>query len=218
MPNNLELMIRKSGMLRKEVAERMGIRPETVSRHVSGALQFSIKQATEYAMILECKAQDILFSQNSVPLFGTLDEGHVTMIDPSEGEVSYHVPFPISENSRFIIANHTAQNKKWANGRMYMFSNKCILKQFVDDTSFMKLCVLKIANDNQIRFAVVFPEPGGTFSLGFDVDSHSNSDGSGVPQSLIKSDIQKGLSLNWCTPILSCIMQPELLGIVVKSH
>ena len=45
MPNNLEIMIRKSGMLRKEVAERMGIRPETVSRHVSGALQFSIKQA-----------------------------------------------------------------------------------------------------------------------------------------------------------------------------
>ena len=60
MPNNLEIMIRKSGMLRKEVAERMGIRPETVSRHVSGALQFSIKQATEYVGILEWRIKRFL--------------------------------------------------------------------------------------------------------------------------------------------------------------
>ena len=43
MPNNLDFMIRKSGLLRKDIAERKGIRPETVSRHISGALNFSLK-------------------------------------------------------------------------------------------------------------------------------------------------------------------------------
>ena len=61
MPNNLEMMIRKSGMMRKEVAERKGCRPETVSRHVSGALNFTLKDAKEYAVILGCNPQDIMW-------------------------------------------------------------------------------------------------------------------------------------------------------------
>lgn len=215
MPNNLELMIRKSGMIKKEVAERMGIRPETVSRHATGALQFSVAQATEYAMILGCLAQDILFAQNAVAMFGTLDDSYVTICDPSEGEISYYVPFPVTENRRFIISEHTDQAKKWANGRMYMFENNCILSQKVDDTSFMRLCILKIHNDKQIRLGVVYPEPGGTFSVGVNIDSHTSTTGS---NSLIHSEVQNGLKLSWATPILSCMMQPELLGVVRKSH
>ena len=69
MPNNLDVMIRRAGMLNKDVAERKGIRPETVSRHISGALQFTLKDAEEYAVILGCSPQDILFAQNAVPLF-----------------------------------------------------------------------------------------------------------------------------------------------------
>lgn len=215
MPNNLELMIRKSGMIKKEVAERMGVRPETVSRHATGALQFSVAQATEYAMILGCLAQDILFAQNAVAMFGTLDDSYVTICDPSEGEISYYVPFPVTENRRFIISEHTDQAKKWANGRMYMFENNCILSQKVDDTSFMRLCILKIHNDKQIRLGVVYPEPGGTFSVGVNIDSHTSTPGS---DSLLRSEVQNGLKLSWATPILSCMMQPELLGVVRKSH
>tara|TARA_R100001377_G_scaffold12886_1_gene6468 strand:- start:304 stop:999 length:696 start_codon:yes stop_codon:yes gene_type:complete len=215
MPNNLELMIRKSGMIKKEVAERMGVRPETVSRHATGALQFSVAQATEYAMILGCLAQDILFAQNAVAMFGTLDDSYVTICDPSEGEISYYVPFPVTENRRFIISEHTDQAKKWANGRMYMFENNCILSQKVDDTSFMRLCILKIVNEKKIRLGVVYPEPGGTFSVGVNVDSHTSTTGA---NSLLHTQVQNGLKLSWSTPILSCMMQPELLGVVRKSH
>ena len=217
MPNNLDFMIRKSGLLRKEIAERKGIRPETVSRHISGALNFSLKDAEQYAAILDCTAQDILFAQNAVPLFGKLDESHVTVSDPTEGEIAYHVTFPVDENRRFVIANHKAQKKKWANGRLYLFDNKPILAQSVDDSCFMRLCILKIANDKQIRFGVVYPEPGGTFSIGFNSDSHSSTEQSNVPN-VAHSEIQSGLTLNWCTPILSCIMQPDLLGIVLKEQ
>jgi len=215
MPNNLELMIQKSGMIKKDVAERMGIRPETVSRHASGALQFSIKQASEYAIILECQPQDIMFAQNAVAMFGTLNESYVKARDPSDGEISYHVPFPVTEHRRFIISEHTDPAKKWANGRMYMFENNCILAQRVDETSFMRLCILKIKKDRKIRLGVVYPESGGTFSIGVNIDTHTSTTGS---NSLIHSVVQTGLSLSWSTPILTCIMQPELLGIIRKTH
>jgi len=96
-----------------------------------------------------------------------------------------------------------------------MFENNCILAQKVDDTSFMRLCILKIKNDRKIRLGVVYPEPGGTFSVGVNVDTHTSTTGS---NSLIHSDVKTGLNLSWSTPILTCIMQPELIGIVLKTH
>ena len=219
MPNNLELMIRKSGMLRKDVATQMSIRPETVSRHCSGALAFSIDQAKLYSAIIGCTPQDILFSQNAVPLFGRLDDDFVTVCDLSDGETSYHVPFPADDNMRFVISEHSQQNKKWANGRMYMFNNKAILEQKIDDKSFMRLCIFKIANDNNIRFGVVYPEPGRTFSIGFNKDSHSSTDGVvSLGAAAPHTEVQNHLNLVWCTPILNCLMQPDLLGVVLKAH
>lgn len=217
MPNNLEYMIDKSGMMRKDVAERMGIRPETVSRHVNGGLQFSIAQAEQYAMILGCKPQDILFAQSAVPLFGTLDDDIVTPCDPTEGEVSYFVPFPVEEDRVFVKAAHTKPNKKWANDRLYTFNSGCIKKQTVDETSYMKLCIFKVKDNKQLRFGVVYPEPGGTFAIGFNGDSHTNSEQGAAP-TLIHTEIKRGLDLRWCTPILTCLMQPEMIGVVQKDH
>tara|TARA_R110001592_G_scaffold237768_1_gene497002 strand:+ start:443 stop:1150 length:708 start_codon:yes stop_codon:yes gene_type:complete len=218
MPNNLELMITKSGMLRKDVAERMGIRPETVSRHLSGGLQFSISQAEQYAMILQCNPQDILFAQKAVPLFGTLDADIVTAVDPSEAEISYYVDYPVDEHRRFVISKHTASNKQWANGRLYSFSGQFIKKQKVDDNSFMRLCIFKVKKDRKIRFGVIYPEPGGTYAVGLNSDSHTESEQGGVLTNAAHKQIARGLELSWCTPILSCVMQPDLLGVVLKEH
>ena len=74
---------------------------------------------------------------------------------------------------------------------------------------------LKIKKDRKIRLGVVYPESGGTFSIGVNIDSHTSTTGS---NSLIHSVVQTGLSLSWSTPILTCIMQPELLGIIRKTH
>ena len=40
-------------------------------------------------------------------------------------------------------------------------------KQVVDEHCFMRLSIVKIKGDKQVRFGVVYPEPGGTFSIGF---------------------------------------------------
>ena len=217
MPNNLDVMIRRSGMLNKDVAERKGIRPETVSRHISGALQFTLKDAEEYAVILGCSPQDILFAQSAVPLFGYLDGNQVMVCDPTEAPRAFYVPFISDPRRRFVMSDHTAQNKRWANGRMYSFINSCIEKQVVDEHCFMRLSIVKIKGDKQVRFGVVYPEPGGTFSIGFNSDSHTDSDQGGAPPTLIHTEIQKELNLAWATPIISCILQPDLIGVVEKK-
>ena len=216
MPNNLEAMMRRSGLLNKEVAERKGCRPETVSRQISGALGLSVKDAEEYAVILGCTAQDVLFVQNAVPLFGTLDEDIVKVRSITEKAISYYIPYPLSDDKRIVLAEHIAQNKRWANGRMYIFSNLCIEKQAVDENCFMRLSIMKIKGEELVRFGVCYPEPGGTFSVGFNSDTHTTTD-QGKSRTLTENDIRRGLHLVWATPILSCIFQPDLLDIQEKK-
>jgi hypothetical protein len=216
MPNNLDTMIRRSGLLNKEVAERKGIRPETVSRHISGALQFTLKDAEEYAMILGCTAQDVLFVQNAVPLFGYLDNENVTAITPVEKERAFYLPWPTSKSRRVVISKHTAKNKHWANGRMYMFDSAPINKGEVDQDCYMNLSIVLVDGHTQPQFAVVYPEPGGTFSLGFNTDTHTNTDQSLKPGGEL-SISRSGLNLLWGCPIVSCIFRSELIGVVEKQ-
>ena len=42
MANNLEVMIAKAGMTKREVASLKGITPETLSRHVHGKIQMTL--------------------------------------------------------------------------------------------------------------------------------------------------------------------------------
>ena len=216
MPNNLDTMIRRSGLLNKEVAERKGIRPETVSRHISGALQFTIKDAEEYAIILDCSPQDILFAQQACPLFGYLNDAIVTPITAAEKQSAYFLPYPITETNRIIISRHTNNNKKWSNGRMYMFDCSAINKQEVQQTSYMSLSLVLVENQNLPEFAVVYPEPGGTHALSFNVDTHNTTDQS-LTTTMDYSKIRTNLKLVWATPILSSHFQPELTGIVEKQ-
>ena len=217
MPNNLDAMIRRSGLLNKEVAERKGIRPETVSRHISGALQFTLKDAEEYAVILDCSPQDVLFPQKANKVFGFLDNCVVTVASNADARESYFMPY-LADDRMIVIAKHSAPEKKWANGRMYLFNPGCIKTQSVDDNCFMKLSILKIKDHDNVRFGVTYPEPGGTFTVNFNSDSHVDT--AQIPNPDKKLDekmIMNGANLVWATPILGCIFQPELDGVVKKN-
>ena len=216
MPNNLDVMIRRSGLLNKDVADRKGIRPETVSRHISGALQFNIKDAEEYAIILGCTAQDVLFVQTASPLFGYLDNEIVTPTSPIEKEIAYFLPFATEPTRRIVISKHTNKNKQWANGRMYNFDSSPINKGEVEESCYMNLSIVLVEGNEFPQFGVVYPEPGGTYSLGFNPDTHSNTDQSKQPRGQLNQS-RSGLSLKWGCPIVSCIFRPDLVGVVQKE-
>ena len=215
MPNNLDTMIRRSGLLNKEVAERKGIRPETVSRHISGALQFTLKDAEEYAMILNCTAQDVLFVQKPTYVFGYLDDTIVNVITPAEKQKAFFLPFPTSEHRKIVISRHKKNAKKWANGRMYTFDSTPINLGEVDQACYMNLSIFLEKNSLQPQFGVIYPEPGGTFTIGFNIDSHVNTDQSAKPGGeLVK---RNGLNLKWACPIMSALFRPDLYNVVEKS-
>lgn len=218
MPNNLEQMIRRSGLLNKDVAERKGIRPETVSRHISGALQFTLKDAEEYAMILECTPQEILFVQAATELFGYLDNDVVTPLSRTEKQVAFYMPWPVPANRKVVVAKHANNAKRWANGRMYAFDADPINRGEVDLACAMNLSMFLIEGELKPRFGVLYPEPGGTYACGFNTDSHSKTDQTfqtgvtGIP-----NQIRSHLNLSWGCPVISCIFRPDLTGVVEKK-
>jgi len=218
MPNNLDAMIRRSGLLNKEVAERKGIRPETVSRHISGALQFTLKDAEEYAIILGCTAQDVLFVQQPTYVFGYLDNSVVDVITPAEKQRAFFLPFPTSETRKIVISRHTEQSKKWANDRMYMFDSAPINKGEVDPNSYMTLSIYMVDGQTKPQLGVIYPEPGGLFSVTSNSDSHTQRDQS-VVTGVVGEPVSKisGLNLKWACPIIICILRSDLINVVEKK-
>ena len=85
MGNNLKFFIKLSGKTQVEVAKLKGIAPESLSRHISGRSQFSIQDAIEYAAILGCSPEQLLFEQKPIEVLGTVHkDDSVTMRDPME--------------------------------------------------------------------------------------------------------------------------------------
>ena len=70
MPNNLDAVIRASGMTKKQVAKAAGIMPETLSRHIHGHVQMTLDNAEKYADILGVTVQRIMFVHPPTPIIG----------------------------------------------------------------------------------------------------------------------------------------------------
>ena len=71
-PNNLDKMIRRSGLKNNMVAELKGIQPATLSRHKSGDIGISLGDAEEYAAILNCTPQQIFFVNPPIPVLAAV--------------------------------------------------------------------------------------------------------------------------------------------------
>ena len=70
MPNNLFDIIHQSDYTNKEIAKLRGVSPETLSRHIHGHINMSIRDVEKYAEILKVRPQDILFKDDPIPIIG----------------------------------------------------------------------------------------------------------------------------------------------------
>ena len=71
-PNNLNKMIGLSGLRKTMVAELKGVKPATVSRHISGDIGMGLADAEEYAEILKCTPNEIFFANPAIPILGVV--------------------------------------------------------------------------------------------------------------------------------------------------
>lgn len=197
LPNNLSTMIERSGMLKKDVAKRKGIRPETLTRHCKGVLQFTLKDAEEYGIILGCSAQDIMFAQHPIPVFGYLKDGSVRPHDPTMTQESFFMPnFVLEPSDQLIMDQNNEHNERWRFGAFYIFDTSCIKKKEVEQRSFMKYSVVKTVN-NEVLVRIVYPDAAGKFSL---------------RHPIIESLLDDSVQLIWSTPVKACCYDPLSAG------
>ena len=211
MPNNLDAVIRASGINKKQVAKAAGVTPETLSRHIHGKVQMTLENAEKYANILGVSVQKVMFVNPPTPIVGeAILKTNNNIVRNFYKEWTSGVQIAAYVSDDLCAIKYTAEPAY--NGYWYEYANAlCFyLKQPILDHTVHPSCVqnsclamledeIKLPNQEPTKLlaGVLYPEPGDLYTI----DSPKN----GVHF--------RGLKLSWATPFLSALFRPELRGV-----
>jgi hypothetical protein len=224
MNNNLDKMIRAAGLQKKVVAERKGVTPETLSRHIHEKVPMTLRDAEDYAEILGCQPYQISYKSDPVKIIGKIvlhnnkNKNDTTIVSTNEFETSF------SENKfGYVLLSAFHQPDTGAivwdtdpdyqghysdhKGAIETIRLAPIGGHYVDKECFQRLswCRLKEPHliEGQMKThtrGTLYPEPGGRYTL---AKSHCY----GCSQD---ENVYRGLDVMWATPILALIYRPDL--------
>ena len=216
MSNNLSVMIARSGLPKKDVGAAIGVAPETVSRHMSGNIQINLKLAEEYAKVLHCMPQDILFATKPLKI---IIHSHVH----ADGGVSKVLAGQVCPRTKGraksgkIYMNHMLQAKLGAvictmdkeytgyheeyRNAINVIKSDPVRQSYVDESCEKRPCYFLVKETGvaapTVGYGVLYPEPGELFTV---VDTNTG-------------DIRRNLELIWATPHISTVFRPDLRDI-----
>jgi len=215
MPNNLDVMIARAGMSKKDVASLKGITPETLSRHVHGKIQMTLQDAEHYAKILDCRPQDILFATKPVPILGYAHlnlDGTITR-DAAAGKKlgKVYIHRHVQDDTAAIMwsadKGYSGIWQSWRNAIEFvkalpmtnnvvdadaiMHESYVMLKKAIDSPGH--------APDSKLIMGILYPEPGGTYTV----------------HDPYRDIVSKSLEVEWATPCLANCMRPDLRDVQV---
>ena len=200
MGNNLKYFIKLAGMTNAQVAAAKGIAPESVSRHCSGRSQMSIRDALDYAAILECPPEALLFEKPPLVVSGKMTNGQmVELYDESERfEVSVSATF--GPGTRLIERTWDDNNSASYDGMYTVLDARPMKTNTVPQASYGKPCIVSFehgkSGKTEFGYYIVFPMPGSLFTL----------------QAVYGQKLHQSVSLNWACGALASIQRPDLLG------
>ena len=201
MENNLKKLIKLAGLSHAEVAEKMGIAPESLSRHASGKSQFSIQNAKDYAEILDIDPSQLLFDNPKLRVYGEIiDADLVKMKDSSDPE-----EWCITPGFRYppwvgVFVDVRENYNTFLNGALETVDTRPIQKQEVPQSAYGKWCVVKTADKNILQ-RTIYPTHDGKFTL----------------VSVGGREVLHDQTLLFACPVLSRVERPELLGFEINS-
>ena len=224
MPNNLDAMIARSGMSKREVAALKGITPETLSRQIHGKIQMTLADAERYSKILDCSAQDVLFPLPPIPIIGYCK---IQRCDPEDKncppsgvridrEISagktmgkVYLQTYMQTNTAAVLwsaePSYSGLWEQWKSAVHYI-EREPIEKGFVSDAAIQHEAYALLENpvqefgvDRRLVCGIVYPEPGGLYTV------HNNDTGLAV----------KGQKLLWAAASLSVSFRPKLRGVEI---
>lgn len=226
---NLKQLAKKAGISGVQIAEQMGFRPETVSRHLNGKQTISIDDAIKYARILNCSAEEILFKRSMCPLIGELDAN--TGIFKSFGE---------DESKRRYLAgpfNFTASDAAYFSPGWFspkktsiaILDSRPIVKNYIHDQSVGQISLCQAKIQNKIETLLAYPFENADFEtytlrkLISVVSGMGNKHGSRALQSPtskpLKDGVYESVELIWATPLKAVIYDPPTSGFeIVKDN
>lgn len=224
MPNNLDKMIARSGMSKKEVAALKGITPETLSRQIHGKIQMTVQDADRYGKILDCTAQDIMFATPAVPIVGYCK---IVKCDPEsddcpptgvriEREISagktmgkvYLHSYMQTDTAAVIFSceqGYTGIWEQWAEAIEYVeldpIQKKYVSKNAIQYESYvyLKEPVNEYGFYRRLITGILYPEPGGLYTI-YNPDTTLT---------------YRGQSLVWASASLSVSFRPKLRGVEI---
>ena len=220
MESNLNHMILRSGLTKRVVAEEKGITPETLSRHIHGKIQLTLNDAEDYSKILNCTPQEIMFKSNPAPILGYVHynktaEHSVDFIKYRKDKSKYHktspggnvyLPGPIPFELGIVMFDLPDEyNGPWIDYKdsLSVVQLDPIKNNVVPTETIQQASYAKITN-GEVVYGHVYPEPGSTYTVY-----------NPWRQDLLskETEMQRGLKLDWATPVICTFWQPLLRGI-----
>ena len=212
MQTNLAAKVNASRFTRKEIAEAKGVTPNTLNRHMKGEINLNIEDAIDYAKILGCKPQEIMFVNEPIDIVG---HNYIT----PEGYIEREY-YGLATTKQVFIPEYYVENTAaftWQchedyNGHWYEWHRaiQIVLKEpikydYVDKRCVQNLSTVKLrepfyCNEQDkmmhILAGILYPAPGNKYTI------HS-------PKCDILLENQK---LIWATPQVQTIIRPDLRG------
>ena len=204
MANNLKHFIKLSGLTQIQVAKQKGIQPESLSRHISGRSQFSIQDAIEYAEILGCAAEQLLFERKPLPIIGECVNGLTTTFYGRDEALKYITPRAQHAFDAALLRGIWTEYQ-YDTPEYHLIDAGPIAKRTVPQIAFGSPAYVKVKDgeatlntDESERcfLAMIYPQPDHTYTC----------------TALYGSKIVQGVKLEWACPRILTVERPALWG------
>ena len=197
MANNLKYFIKLAGMTNAEVAAAKGIAPESVSRHISGRSQMSIRDAIDYANILQCQPEQLLFEQAPVPVVGEIRDGAQTRLFAAAEQWEMQPPSSIPPGA--ALFSRVWPDQPIFDGAYSLVDIRPMKAKTVPQQILGRYGVVKFTDEDgetSIMHAAVYPMPDNRFTI----------------QHMYSARLWTSVEVSWACPNLQLIHRPELMG------
>ena len=210
MITNLGAQIDKSRLTRKDIASRKGVTTETLARHINAKINLTVSDAIDYAKILGCKPQEIIFVTEPIDIIGhnfiNFDNViHRTYFGSKTTKQAYIPDYYIENHAAFTWECHGDYEGvfyEW-NKAIQIVLKEPVVNHYVDKRCIQQVSVVKFQEpqvinnkEYEITAGILYPAPGNRFTI------HSAKLGVMV----------ENVKLEWATPQIQVIHRPDIRG------
>ena len=196
---NLAKIVKEKGVQKKWMAKHLQISPSTVSRHLSGNLQLTLKQIEQYSQILEVHPNSII-GVPDIPILGYADKfDQITFRSLNEKEEFLLAPPNFLINAPNLCAIVRKGGADWRSDSYVLFDPYNMLQLKFEDYLFKRYCVLEYVKDGQTFKTIGIPNNNnGKFELTSAVNTALSETGLQISWAcLIQATIYSSPTNNW---------------------